>query len=47
MYEAFDHGEISSLNAIDLSKAFNTVTHKIFLDKLKIYGIKGMANSLL
>ena len=32
---------------VDLEKAFDTVNHKILLEKLKFYGIKGLANKWL
>lgn len=46
-YQAFDYGEIASLSVIDLSKVFDSITHKILLDKLKVYDIRGVVNSLL
>ena len=32
---------------IDLKKAFDTVDHELLVEKLKIYGIRGVANKWL
>ena len=32
---------------IDLKKAFNTVNHKLLVEKLSFYGIRGIANTWL
>ena len=40
---AIDNKEISVGIFIDLSKAFDTVNHEILLDKLRYFGIRGLA----
>ena len=43
---AMDKGEISFSIFIDLSKAFDTLDHKILIHKLKYYGVDGKALAL-
>ena len=43
--KALDTGKFACGIFIDLQKAFDTVNHNILLDKLKHYGVRGMANN--
>ena len=43
--EAHNNHEHALAIFIDLKKAFDTVNHQILLDKLKYYGIRGIANT--
>ena len=45
--ESLDKNEFAAGVFIDLQKAFDTVDHKILLDKLNYYGIRGTTNNLL
>ena len=45
--ESVDKGKYSCGIFIDLTKAFDTVNHSILIDKLKKYGVSGIANNLL
>lgn len=45
--EALDSGEETVVACCDLSKAFDTVDHKILIEKLQGYGVRGTANKLL
>ena len=43
IYEAFSNNKIAVGILLDLSKAFDTVNHRILLHKLQLYGIRGAA----
>ena len=44
---SMDHGHIPVGIFVDLSKAFDTLHHSIFLAKLEFYVVKGLSNKLL
>ena len=46
-YDSFDNKNNLISVFIDFRKAFDTVNHKILLDKLKSYGIRGLTNKFL
>ena len=41
IHKSLDNGDIAITILIDLKKAFDTVTHRIMLQKLNAYGIRG------
>ena len=41
--KSFENNDIACCTFMDFAKAFDTVNHKILLDKLENYGIRGMA----
>ena len=43
---AMDKGKLTIGVFIDLKKAFDTVDHRILVDKLDHYGVRGVANSV-
>ena len=47
LYDNISKNKLSSLVAVDLTKAFDTVNHKILLEKLDYYGIRGICNDLI
>lgn len=41
IFESFEKKELTVGIIIDLKKAFDTVNHSIFLEKLNFFGIRG------
>ena len=47
IYENLDKGLPIAITFLDLAKAFDTVNHKILLDKLYAYGVRGKGHKLI
>ena len=47
IYENLDQSKPIAITFIDLAKAFDTVNHKILLDKLYSYGLRGTGHKLM
>ena len=45
IYDAIDNKQYQITLFCDLTKAFDTISHPILLEKLKVYGVRGIANS--
>ena len=43
----FEQAEYSTLLFLDIKKAFDSVSHKKLIEKLKRYGLRGVANGLI
>ena len=47
IYNSIDSKQHCAAVFIDLKKAFDTVNHKLLVDKLSFYGVRGVANAWL
>jgi len=47
LYKDMDEGKCSALISLDLSKAFDSIEHKLLLHKLEWYGFRGKTRDLL
>lgn len=47
IYDSLDKREIVGALFIDLKKAFDTIDHALLLEKIEVYGIRGVAKALI